>query len=257
LDLHRALWSTRPKTNRLAYYSFLAKKGLGRRNADFGKDVVVEYDGLKFIICKGFSEALYSVYVNENEPETCRYMTSQTGDTFVDVGANVGGYTVRLAARFAKVISVEPNPKAAKVLKKNIELNQLSNVTVYSEAISDGVGEATMYVPSSGKTTRSSIIERYGQGESFPVHTTTLDSLLEGYDRIDLLKVDAEGAEVRILEGGEKTLQRTSKLVLELGSWSEKRIMDILSRYNFKTFDLDLKAATGKNLAAEGHQGSQ
>jgi FkbM family methyltransferase len=256
LNIRRILWDTRPKTNRFTYYSFLARSGLGRLSAEIGGDVVVEYEGMRFLIEKGFLEAFYSIYLDEYEPETCRYMMSQTGDVFVDVGANAGGYTVRLGKKFGKVVSIEPNRKAAEVLIRNIELNHLSNVVVVNDAISDKVGETTMYVPSSGKTTRSSIVEKFSEGSSFQVHTTTLDSLLAGYEKIDLLKIDAEGAEVNVLKGAERTLARTSRLVLELGSWSEQRIMETLGRYGLKVTNLDVKVATGRNVVGERAEAS-
>jgi FkbM family methyltransferase len=251
MSARRSLWDTRPKTNRLAYYSFLARSGLGRRPTDIRKDVVVEYDGMKFLLPKGFTEVVYSIYLDEYEPETCRYMTSQSGDVFVDVGANVGGYTVRLGKKFRRVLAVEPNPKASETLRRNIELNGLSNVVVIDAAVSDKVGDATMYVPSSGKTTRSSIIEKFKEGRSFTVQTTTLDALLDGYERIDLLKVDAEGAEIDVLRGADRTLWKTSKLILELGSWSEAKTMEFLGSYDFKVSNLDIKVATGRNVLAE------
>lgn len=245
------IWDSRPKTHRLAYYSYLARRGLHRRDAEFGDNVELEYKQMRFYLEKGYSEVLYSVYLDEYEPKTCEFMSKQSGEVFVDVGANAGGYTVRLGPRFKKVISVEPNPRALGVLRKNVELNRLSNVVVVEEAVSDAVGETTMNVPSSGKTTRSSIVEKFREGTSFPVHTTTLDSLLGEYANIDLIKIDAEGAEVSVLRGADHTLRRTSRLVLELGAWSEQQITKILEGYGLKISNLDLKVQTGRNVLAE------
>ena len=250
MNLRRALWATRPQTHRLAYYSFLAKKALHPGEAEIENDVEVEYKGTRFIVPKGFDEVFYSIYLDDLEPLTYRLMTKLTGEVFVDVGANVGGYSVRLGKNFRRVISVEPNPRAADALRRNVELNHLSNVQVVQKAISDTTGETIMSVPSSGKTTRSSIVEEYNHGSSFSVHTSTLDNLLGEYDRIDLVKVDAEGAEVRVLRGAENTLRKTSRLVLETGSWSERDIREILDRNGFKISDLDLKVSEGKNVLA-------
>jgi len=250
MDFRRTFWSTRPKTNRLAYYKFASKKALRLKGVEIDKDVEVEYKGTRFLVPKGFSEVLYSVYMDYSEPLTYRSMTNLTGAVFVDVGANVGGYTVRLGKRFGTVISIEPNQRAADVLEKNIELNRLANVSVVRAAISDTTGEATLNVPASGKTTRSSIIESYDGGSSFLVRTTTLDALLGGYDKIDLIKIDAEGAEVKVLKGGKQTLRKTLKLVLELGSWSEREITEILDGAGFEFSDLDSKVKTGRNVMA-------
>jgi len=249
LNFRRALWETRPRSHRLAYYSFLARRALYHSGAEIGNDVEVEYGGVRFLVPRGFREVFHSFYLDETEPRTFELMTGLTGDVFVDVGANAGGYTVRLARRFRKVISVEPNPRAADVLGKNIVLNRLSNVQVVQKAISDTNEETTMCVPSSGKTTRSSLVAKYDRGSYFPVSTTTLDDLLKGYDRIDLIKIDAERAEVKVLRGGERALQRTSKLVIETGPWSESEAREILEAGGFEVADLDLKEKA-KNIVA-------
>jgi FkbM family methyltransferase len=245
---------TRPETNRLAYYSFLARRALRQKETEIGRDVIVEYENMKFLIPKGHREAFYSLYMDESEPLTYQLMSNLKGEVFVDVGANVGGYTVRLGRRFQRVISIEPNPRAADFLRQNIELNHLSNVRLVHDAISDTVGEATMTVPSSGKTTRSSIVKKYEQGSSFTVPTSTLDTLLQEYDKIDLIKIDVEGAEARVLKGAEKTIQRTSKIVLELDPLSQQVVYEILDKHGFEISDLDVRTTgdeiRSKNIAA-------
>jgi FkbM family methyltransferase len=220
------------------------------KEAEIEKDIVVQYKGVKFFLARHSNEVFYSLYLDDSEPLTYELMTEQKGDLFVDVGANIGGYTLRLASSFREVLSIEPNPRAADLLSKNIDLNHFSNVRIFHDAISDTIGEASMSVPSSGKTTRSSIVMEYDQGSSFGVRTSTLDAFLEGYDKIDLIKIDAEGAEVKVLEGAEKTLRKTEKIVLETGPWSENQIKEILMKYEFEFVDLDKKAEEGKNILA-------
>ncbi|HXW37332.1 MAG TPA: FkbM family methyltransferase [Nitrososphaerales archaeon] len=248
--VRRAVWSTRPESSRLAYYSFVLRRALRPEGTAIREDAIVEHGGVRFLLPKDDSEVLYSVFIDEMEPLTCKLMTSLKGSVFVDVGANVGAYTVRLGSLFGKIVSIEPNPRAAEVLRRNIELNHLHNVDVVEEAVSDSAGETTMNVPSSGKTTRSSIVESYNKGSYFKVETNTLDRLLDEFTKIDLLKIDAEMAEVKVLNGAEMTLDKTATVIIETGSWSEKRVTEILEKHGFDVADLDIKVNECKNVSA-------
>lgn len=242
---------TRPKTNRLAFYSYLLRRAALGRSSGFGKEMVVEYKGNRFIYGKGHEEAAYSLYLDETEPQTYEYMTNLSGDLFVDLGANVGGYTVRLAKKFREVISVEPNPGAARSLRDDVDLNHLDNVKVVEKAVWDSVGEATLWVPASKKTTRSSITQHFQGGASFRVETVTLDDLTKGYEKVDLIKVDVEGADLAALRGGKETLKRTSRLVIELSPKGEAAVKGILAPLGFRFSYLDTKVNNIRNMLAE------
>lgn len=222
------------------------------RSSRFKKEVVVEYKGSKFLFGRGYEEVGYSLYLDESEPLTYKYLTNQSGNLFIDLGANVGGYTIRLGRKFRSVISVEPNPNAVEILRKHLELNHLQNVKVVEKAIWDSIGEATLGVPAGNKTTLSTIGVHFEGGTSITVHTTTLDSLTEGYERVDVIKMDVEGVELSALKGAGKTLQKTSRLVIEVGPWSEDEVKGILAPLGFKFSDLDTGGKQGtKNILAE------
>lgn len=177
-------------------------------------------------------------------------MTSLTGNLFVDVGANIGGYSVRLSRKFKDVLAIEPNPIAADRLHTNLKLNGITNVSIFEGAISDREGEASLSVPSSNKTTRSSIVEKYRSDTRYNVRTETLDSILEGYSKIDLIKVDTEGAEVSVLKGATETLRKCSRFVIETEPPTESNVKDTLASYGFVFSDLDSKVGS-RNILAE------
>ena len=242
---------TRPKTNRVAFYSFLAKRAVkGAIVSHVTKDVVVEYKGTRFLFAANlpFETLSYSLYMEESEPRTYEYMTSQGGGIFVDVGANIGGYSIRLARRFEKVISVEPNPRVAELLRKNVQLNGLGNIEIVQGAASDLDGEAILSVPP-GRDALSSIVREFPGGEHFKVNTMTLDGLLDKYDKIDLIKIDVEGAELKALKGAAKSLEKTSRVVVEVGA---EDCLRILQDSGLELSDLDLKTCeekvVGKNV---------
>jgi FkbM family methyltransferase len=139
------------------------------------------------------------------------------GMTFVDVGANIGIMTLHAAARVApngKVYSFEPAPRTFAILKDNIQVNGLLEtglIELYPLAVSDVEGQASLsiYSDNSGHNTL------FGQESDSRVHvsTVTLDSLL-GHRRVDLVKIDAEGAEPLILRGMEQILHANPEIVI-------------------------------------------
>lgn len=142
------------------------------------------------------------------------------GDVFIDIGAYIDGwYTIIASKEVGKnghVYSIEPMHH--RLLEDNVKLNKLNNVTISKVAISDKNGVAAFY----DHNEASSLI-------NFPVkplHTTkvktmALDSYVSKYKikRIDLIKIDVEGAEMKVFKGATKTLKSKNapKLLVEAG----------------------------------------
>jgi len=86
------------------------------------------------------------------EKNTLHHLIKLTNpsDTFVDVGANIGAYSLVMAQvlKMGKVISFEPNPMALKYLEKNIKMNKFSNITIEKKGLSNKNHNATLYNPS-------------------------------------------------------------------------------------------------------------
>jgi FkbM family methyltransferase len=135
------------------------------------------------------------------------------GDRCVDVGANVGVHTVRLA-RLAgldgEVIAIEPDPDVAQRARRNIGLNGLSNVRVIDAAASDRAGEMRLYRPSPRDTNRaraSLMHHRYLTGLATTVPVVTIDDLCAGAP-VALVKIDVEGHEAAVVRGAADTIAR-------------------------------------------------
>lgn len=136
----------------------------------------------------------------------------------VDVGANVGSFTVwaALKAPNAKILSIEPNPGTFKFLRGNIELNGLqSRVTAMGVAVGPSAGEAMLESVDHSLGTR---LSRGGRGE-VPVIVETLPALLAQAGmggHIDVLKIDCEGMEYEVLEAvGQEWLRSVGTLMCE------------------------------------------
>lgn len=130
------------------------------------------------------------------------------GFRFIDIGANVGAYSLFLAAKAgptARILAVEPQPEVFSRLAYNIAQNPFGTVKAVACALADKPGELTLFLDSANRGESSVRILRSGTGATVTtvrVPAVTLLALMEseGYDRLDAIKLDVEGAEDLILE---------------------------------------------------------
>jgi FkbM family methyltransferase len=128
------------------------------------------------------------------------------GFTFVDLGANVGVYSLfvaGLAGPSARVLAVEPQPEIYQRLCFNVAANDLGTVRTVQCAVADRDGALDLYIDR-GNRGQSSIALKTGSqktGERVTVPCKTLETALKeaGFDRVDALKIDIEGAEDTVL----------------------------------------------------------
>ena len=144
------------------------------------------------------------------------------GDTFVDVGANYGTFSLLAAARVrpgGRVYAVEPQPRHAALLRRSAARNGAGDrVRVFEAACAERAGEATVYVPdqSSGKASVHGAYAGVLAHRALAVRAETLDGLLDGHPlpgRV-VVKVDVEGAERAVLRGARGVLGRHRPLLL-------------------------------------------
>jgi len=153
------------------------------------------------------------------------------GDVFVDVGANIGYYTIlasRLVGTGGRVFAVEPVPQTVKVLKFNIKLNGLRNVTVVDKVAWNSCCKLKMKI-AFGEFGRASF---FHNGVEVDVDAIPLDEVLVNVPKIKLIKIDVEGAEYEVLQGLRRTLTRTEYVVLEL-SRKVGECLKLLREYGF------------------------
>jgi FkbM family methyltransferase len=140
-------------------------------------------------------------------------------DVVVDIGAQIGVFTVRAAtaAPGVRVVSFEPFPDNYRLLQANVELNDLSHVTPVNQAVSAIAETRDLYI-SEVNTGGHSFFGAGPSGKTVEVETTTLPDLMTAHDltQINFLKMDCEGAEVEILEAcPAETLACIDKMVIE------------------------------------------
>ncbi|MFG1306323.1 FkbM family methyltransferase [Xanthobacter autotrophicus] len=152
------------------------------------------------------------------EPEV-RYLEKflRSGDVFVDVGANIGLFTLKAATFAGRVVAAEPGAVAGRQLADNLALNGFKNVTIVPKAISDTEGKAVLFHNPLGDDPQAfSLINDGTSSESEEVEITTLDRLAADLrlERVDCLKIDVEGAEDRVINGAAGTLGRFHPAVI-------------------------------------------
>jgi FkbM family methyltransferase len=154
------------------------------------------------------------VYVTgEYEPGTSRVIGDllRPGDTVIDVGANIGYFTLLASRRIGAsgtVFAFEPLPRTRDGLERNLQLNGVSNVLVRAEAASNVAGEATFYEGPPTHRGTSSLRPLENASRRIRIRTDRLDDVLPEDCRINLVKIDVEGAEYQVLEGMDARIRR-------------------------------------------------
>jgi FkbM family methyltransferase len=153
-----------------------------------------------------------------------------------DLGANVGMVSILEAKRGAEVYAFEPNPQCFRRLLKNVLANGLNDrIHAFNIAVGAEVGAGVMHVDKGG-TTGGTVMIGGAPGQAGRVGVTTLDQIVPaiGVSRIDLLKIDVEGAEVDALRGATRTLSITARAIIEYHSAELLRETEaILERHGF------------------------
>lgn len=189
----------------------------------------------------GFSLCLpfrYSRFFPKNyETDNMEFIRNNIseGMTVIDIGAHIGLYTIamgKIVKGSGKIYSFEPTPATFKVLQKNIHLNEMNNIVrPLNKAVSDTEGTTTFYINDTGVCNSNSLAKNNNKGIGINVALTSIDKLVETekISFIDIIKIDAEGAEYSVLKGSEKTLRKfRPKIILGLHPKSIENFGDSL-----------------------------
>lgn len=193
------------------------------------------------------------IYVaGEYEPPTTKAFTAilSPGSVVIDVGANIGYFTIlssRCVGSGGLVHAFEPIPLLRERLEHNVALNGLKNIQIWPVAVADHKGTANLYL---GPKTHlgTSSLRPVGKGDhTVKVSVGSLDSLLVGLPRLDLLKIDIEGAELLALEGARGLLERFSPAVivevtprfLAAFDSSVEELFILMASFGYRAFRID------------------
>jgi FkbM family methyltransferase len=145
------------------------------------------------------------------------------GDVVVDAGANIGVHAVEMAAVVGpggRLVCFEPLPHIADALRRTLLVNGLAGQSeVYSKALSDETGTADLFVASHSPLTSLFPAEDSGSEPPARVELTTLDDAVPSAARVDLVKMDVEGAEPRVWRGMRRVREENHRLAV-IVEWS-------------------------------------
>ena len=142
------------------------------------------------------------------------------GDTFLDIGANHGSYSLMAApaVKEGRVLAFEPHPRLAELLRGSFAANRFRNAEVFDVACADRNGEATLYVPRT-MSGIGGLYESFSGGNGrlrFNVPVRRLDDILAGQTLPGtvVMKLDVEGSEMAVLRGARELIRKHRPLIL-------------------------------------------
>jgi FkbM family methyltransferase len=171
-------------------------------------------------------------------------------DTFIDIGANIGYYTLLFARKNIKTYSFEPNLENYDILSKNLKINNFNNSIIYNLGLSDSIGELKFYYSkekSGHGSFNKNIVKKQNLNLCKKIKVDKLDNInIEGENI--MLKIDIEGFELNAINGMLKLLDSTKIKVfcIEIsrkfyGIEIEKKIINLLKKYFTKLYIVQLK----------------
>lgn len=181
-------------------------------------DIREDYDTDDIVIREIWEENVYEV--NEGR--------FNLGGVVIDIGANIGSFSIFAAHHGATVYAVEPEPHNAEALRKNISLNGMEELIFVSEVgISDFNGEAVINDGGGGATIKD------GNALGSTIKVVTLDDYFKdnNIQSVDVLKIDVEGSEKEIILGASReNMNKCKYITMEFDIRSGKNLGDMVKK---------------------------
>lgn len=266
------LWRFMPRTGAhvMAWLSALpgrVERKITAKRMEWKRKLPFRHDALWWISVPG-DEILDALYTGKPfEAREIMFIKSflRPGQTFWDIGANFGLYTLiaaRKVGRRGSVVAVEPDPKNRFRLRLNVLMNRQRQVTIVPAALGDRLARVDFMACSQGAYSGLKVTNVPGTLTRTEVRQTTLTALAEGWDWpvVDVLKMDVEGAELLVVNGGEKFFRERPRPVV-MCEFSDRRtsaygyaareIYDWFAARGYLWFSI----AAGGNLKAQPQKG--
>lgn len=176
------------------------------------REAIYRSFGLRILATKPFGalrfytdlDSIYLIAAEFLKGETSLYIASRDR-IFLDIGAHYGLVSARIASSvdsLSRIIAIEPHPANYRVLKNNMALNGLTNVTAFNFAVTNFNGTSRMLVHDHVSARHKLVDEKSAADSSFEVQCFKLQDVFEhvGIDHADLAKLDIEGQELKVLQ---------------------------------------------------------
>lgn len=215
------------------YANFLHETNIKSIEIDDGRVIMTSRDrGIRMLCAEGDYRIAPIEILNFNDYEKFDSRMIENlmpvEGTFYDIGANIGWYSINIAAmqRNINIYCFEPIPKTYDFLRKNIALNSSLNIVAYNYGFSNQAGKFTFYsYPEGSGNASSANLTNRDDLEHIECDLRTLDDDVDQRNiKVDFIKCDVEGAELFVFQGGGETIARDLPIVFSeiLRKWSEK-----------------------------------
>ena len=206
-------------------------------------------ENARFIIKKGLAGATGNLYCGLMEYEDMAFLLHflRSNDLFIDIGANVGAYTILASSEInAKTIAIEPVPSTYKNLMDNILIN---NIQENVKALNVGLGSKNGKLKFTKSFDSVNHVATENETDTIEVDIDTLDTILLKEQCPILLKIDVEGFETEVIKGADATLLNKSlkAIIIELNGsgqrygYDERQIHNKLLEHGFKPYNYNPK----------------
>lgn len=198
--------------------------------------------------------SIYGVYAWESFMTKLVKEIIKKGDIVLDLGANIGYYTLifaKLVGNDGQVIAFEPSPDNFALLKKNIEINGYKNVILEQKAISNKTERTRLYLSEPPRHTihNSTIYNLHKDHKSIKIESIRLDNYFKTYNKkVNFVKMDIEGAEYVAIQGMSNLLKENKnvKIVTEFNPFVLKEFgvepveyLKLLLAHGFKLYNIN------------------
>lgn len=223
----------------------------------------VEIDGIKFFTpnrhCAWRMETLYT-----KEPDTIEWLRGmQPGQTFFDVGANIGQYALIAAQRGLKVHAFEPESQNFALLNRNIALNDFSNITAWPFALSNEPKIAKLHLSQliAGGSCHAfdENLDFRGETKQFAYEqgsiSVIMDQFADQFGLPDHIKIDVDGFEHLVCQGAANCLNFATSVLVEINTYYPAHVElveQLTSIWGFKTDPEQIRLARRTGGAFEG-----
>jgi FkbM family methyltransferase len=191
-----------------------------QRKAAANRLELIELDGFRMTVAPDWNSINKGLVQHKDyEPHITVHLRKllKLGLVFVDIGANIGYYSLFAASRGARVYAFEPNGRNLWLLNKNARDNRF-NINIFPYAVAD-TERLMVYTPLQGNGQISELTDVLPAGDQEILRSVTLDKALDGMQP-DIIKVDVEGAEGLVMAGAQDTLDAQPVVISEFSAYS-------------------------------------
>jgi FkbM family methyltransferase len=246
-DIHKVLFE---------YSSFIKNKDIKKIEIEDNRIVMTTRENGIKLLCDEFDHRIVPIEIlnfdfYEKDEINLILKLIKKNDTILDIGANIGWYSLKIAKNInsVRILSFEPIPKTFKYLKENIYLNQISGIKTLNYGFSDEEKYITFYYYPEGSCNASTVnLSGRTDVDKITCRLITLDKFTKNEDiAVDFIKCDVEGSELFVFKGGIETIKRDKPIIFTelLRKWAAKfnyhpnDVLSLLKEKGYRCFTIN------------------